>query len=159
MNRIHAIKVIKNQQFAEDSGAMSHPIRPDSVIEMNNFYTVTVYNKGAEVIRMMHTLLSESRFQAGMKLYFKRHDGQAVTCDDFIAAMQDASGVDLQHFSLWYSQSGTPTVSVTEQYDEVSKCYSLVIKQHTNATADQLDKAPCIFRSILNLFHLMVRPC
>ncbi|NRD74030.1 aminopeptidase N [Shewanella sp. VB17] len=142
VNRIHAIKVIKNQQFAEDSGAMSHPIRPDSVIEMNNFYTVTVYNKGAEVIRMMHTLLGESRFQAGMKLYFKRHDGQAVTCDDFIAAMQDASGVDLQHFSLWYSQSGTPTVSVTEQYDEVSKCYSLVIKQHTNATADQLDKAP-----------------
>lgn len=142
VNRIHAIKVIKNQQFAEDSGPMAHSIRPESVIEMNNFYTVTVYNKGAEVIRMMHTLLGESGFQAGMALYFKRHDGQAVTCDDFIAAMQDASNVDLKHFSLWYSQSGTPTVSVTEKYDEASKCYSLVIEQNTAATADQVHKVP-----------------
>ncbi|MGL4833603.1 MAG: aminopeptidase N, partial [Shewanella sp.] len=108
VNRIHAIKVIKNQQFAEDSGPMSHPIRPESVIEMNNFYTVTVYNKGAEVIRMLHTLLGEAKFQAGMKCYFERHDGQAVTCDDFVAAMEDASGIDLRQFRLWYSQAGTP---------------------------------------------------
>ena len=141
VNRIHAIKVIKNQQFAEDSGPMAHPIRPESVIEMNNFYTVTVYNKGAEVIRMMHTLLGESGFQAGMKLYFERHDGQAVTCDDFTAAMQDASGVDLSQFILWYSQSGTPIVSVKERYDEQKAQYSLLIEQFTPVTADQTEKA------------------
>ncbi|MCK7629487.1 aminopeptidase N [Shewanella sp. JNE10-2] len=129
VNRIHAIKVIKNQQFAEDSGPMSHPIRPESVIEMNNFYTVTVYNKGAEVIRMMHTLLGETQFQAGMKLYFKRHDGQAVTCDDFVAAMEDASGVDLTQFRLWYSQAGTPIVTVTDCFDASSGTYQLSLKQ------------------------------
>ncbi|BAJ01822.1 aminopeptidase N [Shewanella violacea] len=140
VNRIHAIKVIKNQQFAEDSGPMSHPIRPESVIEMNNFYTVTVYNKGAEVIRMLHTLLGEQKFQAGMQLYFQRHDGQAVTCDDFVAAMQDASGVDLVQFKLWYSQSGTPVVTVEEDYDEVNACYRLTIKQTTPESAEQKDK-------------------
>ncbi|MCJ8305212.1 aminopeptidase N [Shewanella sp.] len=140
VNRIHAIKVIKNQQFAEDSGPMAHPIRPESVIEMNNFYTVTVYNKGAEVIRMMHTLLGEQKFQAGMQLYFKRHDGQAVTCDDFVAAMQDASGVDLVQFRLWYSQSGTPVVTVEEDYDEANACYRLTIKQATPESVEQRDK-------------------
>jgi aminopeptidase N len=129
VNRIHAIKVIKNQQFAEDSGPMSHPIRPESVIEMNNFYTVTVYNKGAEVIRMMHTLLGEQNFQAGMRLYFERHDGQAVTCDDFVAAMEDASGIDLTQFRLWYSQAGTPQVTVTDEFDEVKSEYRLKITQ------------------------------
>ncbi|WP_394147106.1 aminopeptidase N [Shewanella atlantica] len=142
VNRIHAIKVIKNQQFAEDSGPMAHPIRPESVIEMNNFYTVTVYNKGAEVIRMMHTLLGEDSFQAGMKLYFERHDGQAVTCDDFAAAMQDASGIDLTLFKRWYSQSGTPVVTVTEKYDAEAEKYSLLIEQLTPPTADQADKQP-----------------
>lgn len=140
VNRIHAIKVIKNQQFAEDSGPMAHPIRPESVIEMNNFYTVTVYNKGAEVIRMMHTLLGEESFQAGMKLYFERHDGQAVTCDDFAAAMTDASGIDLSLFKRWYSQSGTPIVTVKENYDAENACYSLIIEQVTQPTADQTDK-------------------
>jgi aminopeptidase N len=129
VNRIHAIKVIKNQQFAEDSGPMSHSIRPESVIEMNNFYTVTVYNKGAEVIRMMHTLLGEEKFQAGMKLYFKRHDGQAVTCDDFVAAMEDASGVDLTQFRLWYSQAGTPIVTATDSFNAQTGTYQLVLKQ------------------------------
>ncbi|MBW0297886.1 aminopeptidase N [Shewanella xiamenensis] len=129
VNRIHAIKVIKNQQFAEDSGPMAHPIRPESVIEMNNFYTVTVYNKGAEVIRMMHTLLGEARFQAGMKLYFKRHDGQAVTCDDFVAAMEDASGIDLTQFRLWYSQAGTPVVTASDSFDAASGRYQLTLKQ------------------------------
>ncbi|WP_076413628.1 aminopeptidase N [Shewanella sp. UCD-KL12] len=140
VNRIHAIKVIKNQQFAEDSGPMAHPIRPESVIEMNNFYTVTVYNKGAEVIRMMHTLLGEQSFQAGMKLYFERHDGQAVTCDDFVSAMQDASGVDLLQFKRWYSQSGTPVVQVEEHYDELNARYCLSIEQSTAETADQKEK-------------------
>ncbi|PTA50413.1 aminopeptidase N [Shewanella morhuae] len=129
VNRIHAIKVIKNQQFAEDSGPMSHSIRPESVIEMNNFYTVTVYNKGAEVIRMMHTLLGEEKFQAGMKLYFKRHDGQAVTCDDFVAAMEDASGVDLTQFRLWYSQAGTPIVTAMDNFDAQTGTYQLTLKQ------------------------------
>ena len=129
VNRIHAIKVIKNQQFAEDSGPMAHPIRPQSVIQMNNFYTVTVYNKGAEVIRMLHTLLGEENFQKGMKCYFERHDGQAVTCDDFVNAMADASGIDLSLFSHWYNQAGTPIVTVNDSYDEQSQVYKLQISQ------------------------------
>ncbi|MGL4474935.1 MAG: aminopeptidase N, partial [Shewanella sp.] len=128
VNRIQAIRVIKNQQFAEDAGPMSHPIRPESVIEMNNFYTVTVYNKGAEVIRMMHTLLGEANFQAGMALYFKRHDGQAVTCDDFVAAMSDASNIDLGQFSAWYRQAGTPLLQVTDEFDAKQQEYRLTIK-------------------------------
>ncbi|GIU47936.1 aminopeptidase N [Shewanella sairae] len=142
VNRIHAIKVIKNQQFAEDSGPMAHPIRPESVIEMNNFYTVTVYNKGAEVIRMMHTLLGEIGFQKGMALYFERHDGQAVTCDDFVAAMQDASGVDLSQFKRWYSQAGTPQVNVKEEFDEENQRYTLTLEQSTPATPDGSAKLP-----------------
>ncbi|MEC7470711.1 MAG: aminopeptidase N, partial [Pseudomonadota bacterium] len=106
-NRIKQVRVMREHQFAEDASAMSHPIRPDEVIEMNNFYTVTVYDKGAEVIRMMHTLLGAEGFRAGMDEYFRRHDGQAVTCDDFVSAMQSATDIDLTHFSLWYSQSGT----------------------------------------------------
>ena len=129
VNRIQAIKVMRNHQFAEDAGPMAHPIRPESVIEMNNFYTVTVYNKGAEVIRMLHTLLGEQRFQKGMKLYFQRHDGQAVTCDDFVSAMEDASEIDLKQFRNWYSQAGTPTVSVTEEYDSNTKEYKLHLSQ------------------------------
>ncbi|QIR14435.1 aminopeptidase N [Shewanella aestuarii] len=129
VNRIHAIKVMKNQQFAEDSGPMSHPIRPESVIEMNNFYTVTVYDKGAEVIRMMHTILGEQGFQAGMKCYFERHDGQAVTCDDFVNAMETASGIDLQQFRRWYSQAGTPIVTVNETFDPQSGQYKIELKQ------------------------------
>ncbi|NMH64196.1 aminopeptidase N [Shewanella salipaludis] len=136
VNRIHAIKVIKNQQFAEDSGPMAHPIRPESVIEMNNFYTVTVYNKGAEVIRMLHTLLGEAAFQAGMKCYFERHDGQAVTCDDFVQAMQDASGVDLSQFRLWYSQAGTPVVTVSDSFDATSGRYSLKITQQPSSSVN-----------------------
>ncbi|PJF32858.1 MAG: aminopeptidase N, partial [Phototrophicales bacterium] len=104
------VKIIRSAQFAEDSGPMAHPIRPDSYIEMNNFYTVTVYNKGAEVIRMMHTMLGESGFRAGMDLYFERHDGQAVTCEDFVRAMEDANKIDWTQFRLWYSQAGTPSV-------------------------------------------------
>ncbi len=114
IERISHANVMRTMQFAEDSGPMSHPIRPDKVIEMNNFYTVTVYDKGAEVIRMFNTLLGETGFRKGMDLYFQRHDGQAVTCDDFVAAMQDANGKDLSKFSRWYSQSGTPKITVVE---------------------------------------------
>ncbi|MCL1145884.1 aminopeptidase N [Shewanella marinintestina] len=142
VNRIHAIKVMKNQQFAEDSGPMAHPIRPESVIEMNNFYTVTVYNKGAEVIRMMHTLLGESGFQKGMALYFERHDGEAVTCDDFVAAMQDASGIDLAQFKRWYSQAGTPQIDVQEEYNSETQCYTLTLLQSTPDTPDGSAKLP-----------------
>ncbi|QSX32161.1 aminopeptidase N [Shewanella avicenniae] len=142
VNRIHAIKVMKNHQFAEDAGPMSHPIRPEEVIEMNNFYTVTVYDKGAEVIRMMHTLLGEQGFQAGMKLYFERHDGQAVTCDDFVQAMQDASGKDLTQFRRWYSQAGTPELTVSDSFDAAKGIYRLDVKQLTPQRANEAAKLP-----------------
>ena len=137
VNRIAQVKTMRNHQFAEDAGPMSHPIRPASVMEMNNFYTLTVYEKGAEVIRMIHTLLGEVNFQKGMQLYVQRFDGQAVTCDDFVAAMQDASGVDLSLFKRWYGQSGTPQVMVSDHFDLVSKRYQLTFKQKNKPTADQ----------------------
>jgi len=112
VQRIDQVKIIRAAQFAEDSGPMAHPVRPDSYIEMNNFYTVTVYNKGAEVIRMMHTLLGEARFRRGMDMYFERHDGQAVTCEDFIQSMETANSQDWSLFRHWYSQAGTPRLSV-----------------------------------------------
>ncbi|WP_063705568.1 aminopeptidase N [Pseudoalteromonas gelatinilytica] len=129
LNRIDAVKVMRTHQFSEDAGPMAHPIRPEKVIEMNNFYTVTVYDKGAEVIRMMHTLLGEEKFQQGMALYFERHDGQAVTCDDFVAAMSDASGIDLTQFKRWYSQAGTPKLSVEQEFDEKNQTFTLSIEQ------------------------------
>ena len=138
-NRIKQVRVMREHQFAEDASAMSHPIRPDEVIEMNNFYTVTVYDKGAEVIRMMHTLLGTEGFRAGMDEYFRRHDGQAVTCDDFVSAMQSATDIDLTHFSLWYSQSGTPTVTV-ERAIKPGGEITVTLKQHTPPTADQATK-------------------
>lgn len=131
VNRIQDVKVIRSHQFAEDAGPMAHPIRPDKVVQMNNFYTVTVYNKGAEVIRMIHTLLGETGFQNGLKCYFERHDGQAVTCEDFIAAMEDANGVDFTTFRRWYSQSGTPTVTVNEDYDPDLQRLTLTLSQTT----------------------------
>ncbi|MEM0514447.1 aminopeptidase N [Pseudoalteromonas sp. YIC-827] len=140
LNRIDAVKVMRTHQFAEDAGPMAHPIRPEKVIEMNNFYTVTVYDKGAEVIRMLHTLLGEAGFQKGMKLYFQRHDGQAVTCDDFVAAMNDANDTDLSQFSLWYGQAGTPLVSVREDYDSDTKRYTLSLTQTHKPTAEQPHK-------------------
>lgn len=143
-NRIKQVNVMRSHQFAEDASAMSHPIRPDEVIEMNNFYTVTVYDKGAEVIRMMHTLLGDSGFKAGIKLYFERHDGEAVTCDDFVAAMQDANDYDLTQFSLWYSQAGTPVVTITQDYDEPSRTLTLTLQQETAPTPNQETKYPLV---------------
>lgn len=140
VNRINNVRVMRSSQFAEDASPMAHPIRPDQVIEMNNFYTLTVYEKGSEVIRMLHTLLGESRFQQGMRLWFERFDGCATTCDDFIQAMEDASKVDLTQFRRWYSQSGTPIVTVRDDYDPASEQYRLQITQVTPATADGQEK-------------------
>lgn len=139
-NRIKNVQIIREHQFAEDASAMAHPIRPEEVIEMNNFYTVTVYDKGAEVIRMMHTLLGADGFRKGMDLYFARFDGQAVTCDDFVQAMQDATGIDLSQFRLWYSQSGTPKVTISDEFDLSTGRYTLTFGQMTPPTADQKTK-------------------
>lgn len=138
--RIDAVKTIRTAQFAEDAGPMAHAIRPEQVLEMNNFYTVTVYDKGAEVIRMQHTLLGEAGFRKGMDLYFARHDGQAVTCDDFVQAMQDANHVDLGQFRRWYKQAGTPVISVSTTHDGSN--FGLTLAQNTAATADGSDKLP-----------------
>ena len=142
VNRIDNVRIMRGAQFAEDASPMAHPIRPDQVIEMNNFYTLTVYEKGSEVIRMMHTLLGEANFQKGMQLYFERHDGSAATCDDFVQAMEDASNVDLSQFRRWYSQSGTPTLSVRDDYNPELEQYTLHVTQHTPPTTEQKEKLP-----------------
>ncbi|WP_227317799.1 aminopeptidase N [Cedecea davisae] len=142
VNRIQNVRTMRAMQFAEDASPMAHPIRPDKVIEMNNFYTLTVYEKGSEVIRMLHTLLGEENFQKGMQLYFERHDGSAATCDDFVQAMEDASNVDLSHFRRWYSQAGTPVVTVRDDYNPETEQYTLTISQMTPPTAEQQEKHP-----------------
>ena len=140
VTRIQNVRVLRSQQFAEDAGPMAHPIRPEKVIEMNNFYTLTVYEKGAEVIRMLHTLLGKEKFRAGMDLYFERFDGMAVTCDDFVNAMADAANIDLSQFKAWYSQAGTPLLTVSESFDQNTGTYSLTVKQSHKATAGQPEK-------------------
>ncbi|CAI1547242.1 Aminopeptidase N [Serratia ficaria] len=142
VNRIDNVRVMRGAQFAEDASPMAHAIRPDKVIEMNNFYTLTVYEKGSEVIRMLHTLLGEANFQKGIQLYFERHDGSAATCDDFVQAMEDASNVDLSLFRRWYSQSGTPLLTVRDDYDAENQQYRLFVSQKTAPTADQPEKLP-----------------
>jgi len=134
IQRINDVRGLRSHQFAEDAGPMAHPIRPSSYMEINNFYTSTVYEKGAEVIRMYHTLLGKDGFRAGMDLYFKRFDGQAVTTDDFRQAMSDASGVDLTQFQRWYEQSGTPSVSISRIYNEDTQTLKLWVKQETGHT-------------------------
>ncbi len=135
VTRIQDVRALRIGQFPEDAGPMAHPIRPASYAEINNFYTATVYNKGAEVIRMMHTLLGREGFRRGMDLYFERHDGQAVTCDDFVAAMQDASGVDLTQFRRWYARAGTPRLHASGSYDATTRRYTLTLTQHLAPTA------------------------
>ena len=142
VTRIADVRGLRSSQFAEDSSPMAHPVRPESYIEINNFYTATVYNKGAEVIRMMHRLLGADGFRKGMDLYFERHDGQAVTCDDFASAMEDASGVDLGQFRLWYSQAGTPQLKVSGHYDETAKSFELSVEQTVPDTPGQTNKKP-----------------
>jgi aminopeptidase N len=129
VERIGAVEYLRREQFAEDAGPMAHPVRPDEYQEINNFYTATVYEKGAELIRMQHTLLGPERFRRAMDLYFERHDGEAVTCDDFVQAMQDGSGVDLAQFRQWYAQAGTPLVSVRSHYDAAARTYTLDVEQ------------------------------
>lgn len=139
--RIKTANMMRTVQFAQDAGPMSHPIRPDSYIEINNFYTVTVYEKGSEVIRMMRTYVGEATFRQAMDLYFERHDGSAVTTEDFVAAISDASGKDLSQFCRWYSQGGTPELTVTGHYHEANKEFHLTVKQYCKATPDQPNKA------------------
>ena len=142
VKRIRDARMLRSHQFPEDAGPMAHPVRPDSYIEISNFYTLTIYVKGAEVIRMMHTLLGDAGFKAGMKLYFERHDGQAVTTDDFVAAMEAASGADLGQFRRWYVQAGTPVLAARGAYDAARSEYVLDLEQHTPPTPGQPEKLP-----------------
>jgi len=142
VKRIQEVNILRNSQFKEDAGPMAHPVRPASYVEINNFYTVTVYNKGAEVVRMLHTLLGSEAFRKGTDLYFGRHDGQAVTTDDFIKALEDANDVDFSQFKNWYSQAGTPKLHITRHYDPSEKTFTLDIKQSCPATPGQAEKEP-----------------
>ena len=148
VKRIDDVNVLRLHQFAQDASPMAHPVRPDQYIEINNFYTVTVYNKGAEVVRMIHNLVGADGFRKGTDLYFARHDGQAVTTDDFVRAMEDANGIDLTQFKRWYDQAGTPEITLLENYDAASKTFRLTLQQHTPATPGQDAKQP---------FHIPLR--
>ena len=140
--RIGQVKQLREEQFTEDAGPLAHPVRPDSYQRIDNFYTSTVYEKGAEVVRMLHTLLGDTGFRRGMDLYFERHDGQAVTCDDLVQAMERANGRNLAQFSRWYAQAGTPKLTVTGRYLAAEQRFELTVLQSTPATAGQPDKAP-----------------
>jgi aminopeptidase N len=142
VTRIDHVRTLRQAQFPEDAGPMAHPVRPDSFVEINNFYTVTVYEKGAEVVRMIQTLVGREGFRKGMDLYFKRHDGQAVTCDDFRNAMADANKRDLGQFERWYSQAGTPVVSATTHYNEEQQTYDITLTQTCPPTPGQQKKLP-----------------
>ena len=142
VQRIREVRNLRARQFPEDASPMAHPVRPQSYMEISNFYTSTVYEKGAEVVRMIHTLIGASDFRKGMDLYFERHDGQAVTTEDFCQAMMDASGVDLTQFKRWYDQAGTPTVTVTDAYDAAAHRYTLTVRQSCPPTPDQPTKLP-----------------
>ena len=142
VKRIEDVRGLRASQFPEDAGPMAHPVRPDSYQEIGNFYTATVYEKGAEVVRMMQTLVGRDGFRRGMDLYFRRHDGQAVTCDDLVAAVADANGRDLGQFRRWYSQAGTPHVRVVGVYDAVKQTYELTFTQSTPPTPGQPLKEP-----------------
>ncbi|WP_323613899.1 aminopeptidase N [Pseudomonas putida] len=151
VKRIEDVAYLRTHQFAEDAGPMAHPVRPDSFIEISNFYTLTVYEKGAEVVRMVRTLLGAEGFRKGSDLYFERHDGQAVTTDDFIKAMEDANGVDLTQFKRWYSQAGTPRLNVSEVYDATAQTYSLTFRQSCPQTPDKAEKLPFVIPVELGL--------
>ncbi len=142
VKRIEDVRTLRATQFPEDSGPLAHPPRPDHYREINNFYTATVYEKGAEVVRMLATLLGEAGFRKGMDLYFERHDGDAATIEQFLKVFEDANGVDLEQFKLWYLDAGTPTVEVADSYDEASRTYRLTLTQRTLPTPGQPEKAP-----------------
>ncbi|EKD70866.1 MAG: hypothetical protein ACD_46C00358G0002 [uncultured bacterium] len=140
--RIRDVIDLRETQFPEDAGPLAHPVRPDSYIEINNFYTATVYNKGAEVLRMLQTILGKTMFRHGMDLYFAKYDGQAATIEDFVLTMEDVSGIDLTQFRRWYSQAGTPVVKARDQYDATTKTYTLTFTQMTLPTPGQANKLP-----------------
>ncbi|HWI87421.1 MAG TPA: aminopeptidase N [Sphingomonas sp.] len=142
VKRIEDVRALRGAQFPEDAGPLAHPIRPESYIEISNFYTATIYNKGAEVIRMLRSILGEEGFRAGTDLYFQRHDGEAVTCEDFVTSMEDATGADLTQFRLWYSQAGTPRVKAALEHDAPGGRARLKLEQTVPPTPDQPDKQP-----------------
>ncbi|HWK43442.1 MAG TPA: aminopeptidase N [Stellaceae bacterium] len=151
VKRIQDVRGLRAAQFREDASPMAHPVRPDSYIEINNFYTATVYQKGAEVVRMIHTLIGAVAFRKGMDLYVERHDNQAVTIEDFVAAMQDASGVDLSQFKRWYAQAGTPELTVSEAYDPAARSFELTVSQATPPTPGQPSKLPVVIPLAIGL--------
>jgi len=161
VKRIEDVNMLRTRQFAEDAGPLAHPIRPDAYIEINNFYTLTVYEKGAEVVRMIHTLLGPEGFRKGSDLYFERHDGQAVTCDDFVSAMEDANGVDLSQFRRWYAQAGTPALTVQQHYDPSAQTLTLTIHQSCPPTPGQAVKEPLHIPVTMGLLNQdgSVAPC
>jgi aminopeptidase N len=142
VKRIADVRVLRAAQFREDAGPLAHPVQPDQYIAIDNFYTATVYNKGAEVIRMMATIIGRANFRRGMDLYFQRHDNQAVTIEDFVRCMENASGTDLSRFRLWYHQAGTPELSVSDHYDAATRRYRLSLRQRTAPTPNQTEKQP-----------------
>jgi aminopeptidase N len=152
VKRIEDVRALRAAQFPEDAGPLAHPIRPESYIEISNFYTATIYNKGAEVIRMLHTLLGPQKFRAGTDLYFARHDGQAVTCEDFVASLEEASGVDLSQFRLWYAQAGTPRVRATLSHEPAGGRARLTLEQSMPSTPGQPNKQPMLIPLRIGLF-------
>jgi len=151
VRRIEDVKLLRSRQFPEDEGPLAHPVRPDSYIEINNFYTMTVYEKGAEVVRMLDTLLGREGFRKGMDLYFERHDGEAVTCEDFLRAMEDANSAGLSQFMRWYTQAGTPEVTIETHYDTASRTFTLGCHQSTPPTPGQPHKEPLLIPLSLSL--------
>src|SRR5271170_2818080 len=144
VRRIGEVRILRAMQFPEDDGPLAHPVRPESYLRIDNFYTPTVYNKGAELVRMIHTLIGKDGFRRGMDLYIQRHDNHAATIEDFVAAMQEASGVDLSRFKLWYAQAGTPEITVKDSWDAASRSYELDVAQQTPPTPGQPEKAPML---------------
>ncbi|WP_146907769.1 aminopeptidase N [Arenimonas daejeonensis] len=144
LKRIEVVRLLRGRQFAEDAGALAHAVRPDRFREISNFYTLTIYEKGAEIVRVLHTLVGETAFRAGMDRYFADNDGRAATIEDFLAAHEAASGRDLAQFARWYSQAGTPELRITEQHDAGTGDYTLTVDQHTPPTPGQAEKAPLL---------------
>ena len=151
VRRIGDVRTLRAMQFPEDDGPLAHPVRPDSYIRIDNFYTPTVYNKGAELVRMIHTLLGKDGFRRGMDLYIQRHDNHAVAIEDFVAAMQDASGVDLGLFKRWYEQAGTPEITFEDRWDRKTKSYELSIAQKVPPTPGQAEKLPMLIPLAIGL--------
>ncbi|MDI1346274.1 MAG: aminopeptidase N, partial [Pseudolabrys sp.] len=151
VKRISDVRALRAAQFIEDSGPLAHPVRPEQYKEINNFYTSTIYEKGAEVVRMVHTLIGEAKFRAGMDLYFERHDGEAATVEQFIQCFADVSSRDMTHFMRWYSQAGTPDVAVVARYDAAAKTYTLTLKQTVPPTPNQPAKLPMVIPLVTGL--------